>query len=393
MRRRTLTLIGLELYALSLAWLQSLGGVRTDEAKYLLDIPYPHPPLARSVLGFTEGLPWQEGFWRFAFASLVVQAVWLVWSLSPDLPRKPRFALAGCWLACAAVAYQAGSVMMAPLNALQGLVLAWLAARRDIDLRRSLGWIGIFWGMSLFTAYQAALYAPLLILLVRRSRAPLWQQIACVAGPLFLVALYALSNPLSLASFVGAGTLNAGVGTPHKLRDLGIAWVIAGSSALTLLGLAGMAKDRRWDLLASALLASAFLFVSFRGYYAILLTPLLVAGAVPALRRWPAAAGPVFAATAIATIVLFPVVHLPLAPGPARETMRALRAHGADQAVLVSGPFGHDWQYESGIPVGPYAESAVGAADAVVCLRACAGFPREGWARVEEAPVEAWIRP
>ncbi len=168
--RRLSTIIGLELYAFALAWMQALGGVRTDEAKYLLNIPYPHPPLARWILSQTEALPFQEMFWRTVFATLVVQAAWLVWTMAPDLPRRTRLAMCGCWLIAAAVVLQAGSIMMAPLNALQGLFFVWLYLRRDIDLSRSLGWLCLLWFASLFTAYQAVLFLPVVIAVVYRTR-------------------------------------------------------------------------------------------------------------------------------------------------------------------------------------------------------------------------------
>ena len=85
--RRALIIIGLEGYALALAWIQSLGGVRTDEAKYLLDIPYPHPPLMRWVLNLTEGFTYQEMLWRMIFATLLVQAVWLVYHAAVEDPH------------------------------------------------------------------------------------------------------------------------------------------------------------------------------------------------------------------------------------------------------------------------------------------------------------------
>ena len=78
---RFLIIIGLQMYALLLAWMQSLGGIHTDEAKYLLDIPYPHPPLVRWMVSQTELYVHQEMLWRVVFATLMVQAVFLVWSL------------------------------------------------------------------------------------------------------------------------------------------------------------------------------------------------------------------------------------------------------------------------------------------------------------------------
>ena len=113
----------MELYALVLASMQFLHSVKTDEAKYLLNIPYPHPPLARFILHLTDSWPFQEFFWRFVFASLCIQAVRLVWKLSHDLKPKTRFALSILWLCNTAIIFQAGSIMMAPLTALEALSL------------------------------------------------------------------------------------------------------------------------------------------------------------------------------------------------------------------------------------------------------------------------------
>ena len=56
--RRLTFILPLQAWAILLAFVQTLGGgVRTDEAKYLLNIPYPQPPLARWILGWTEALP------------------------------------------------------------------------------------------------------------------------------------------------------------------------------------------------------------------------------------------------------------------------------------------------------------------------------------------------
>ncbi|MBI5156250.1 hypothetical protein HZA45_03180, partial [Candidatus Peregrinibacteria bacterium] len=131
-----ISIIGLEAYAIILAFLQAMSGVRTDEAKYLLNIPYPHPPAARFLLGLTDGWAYQEFFWRFLFATLLVQAVFLIWSMGKILPRRDRFTLCGVWLFSAAFVAQTGSIMMAELTALQGLVFTWLWIRRDIAITR-----------------------------------------------------------------------------------------------------------------------------------------------------------------------------------------------------------------------------------------------------------------
>src|SRR3989338_9501527 len=105
--RRSVTIILLEGYALFLALWQQLGGVHTDEAKYLLNIPYPHPPLARGIFHLLDGMPLQDMFWRIVLASLLIQAVWFVWDMACDLKNGERMALSGAWLLCAAIVFQA----------------------------------------------------------------------------------------------------------------------------------------------------------------------------------------------------------------------------------------------------------------------------------------------
>src|SRR3989338_1752916 len=167
--------IGLELLAILLAWLQSLGGVRTDEAKMLLNIPYPHPPLLRWIVSQTEALPFQEMLWRVLLASIVVQAVWLVWDMGRDLPRGARMVAAGAWLLSAAVLAQAGSITTALVTAVWGLVFCWFFVRLELETpsprgREYIPWVTLLWLFSLFTAYQAVLYVPILIAVILRLR-------------------------------------------------------------------------------------------------------------------------------------------------------------------------------------------------------------------------------
>ena len=133
--RRVVSILLLEIAAAGLAVLKWMGGVRTDEAKYFLNIPYPHPPLVRTMLHWTVLLPGAELVWRVVFATLLFQGVWLLWRSGRAFPRGLRILLAGAWLTSAATILQTGTVMMAPLTALFGLVLVchlhrnWSAAR------------------------------------------------------------------------------------------------------------------------------------------------------------------------------------------------------------------------------------------------------------------------
>ncbi|MBI2635696.1 hypothetical protein HYW84_00005, partial [Candidatus Peregrinibacteria bacterium] len=271
---RFLSIIGLEFLALLLAWLQSLGGVRTDEAKILLNIPYPHPPLLRWIVGQTEWLPFQEMLWRVLLATVVVQAVWLVWDMGREFPRGARVVAAASWLFSAAVLQQAGSITTAPMTAVWGLVFLWVLQRVDsasgggtdiqiFNFQFSIfNLVGVCWLLSLFTAYQAVLYLPVVLAVLRRRQVS-WTRVACSVGfPVFLAGLYALSNPLSLDRFVDAGTLNIGKSFPQKLADIGNMAMVGGSMVGAVVGLLGIMLRRARALSLSILLVAAFIFLS-----------------------------------------------------------------------------------------------------------------------------------
>ena len=120
--KRLVAIVLLEIYALVLTTWQMGIGIRTDEAKYLLNIPYPHPPLARFILNLTEAVPFQELLWRIIFASLIVQATWFIRGMAKNFPGTVQIALSIAWLGCMAILQQGGTIMMAPLTALQALV-------------------------------------------------------------------------------------------------------------------------------------------------------------------------------------------------------------------------------------------------------------------------------
>ncbi|MFA6523279.1 MAG: hypothetical protein WCS85_02835 [Candidatus Peribacteraceae bacterium] len=394
---RKLTLIAvLEAYALFLAWVQSLHGVLTDEAKYLLNIPYPHPPLIRSILSLTTALSVQEMLWRIVFASLLVQAVWIVWEIGRGLSGEQRFVLGGSWLLSAALVLQAGTIMMAPLTALEGLVFVALYVAAETTSRsripRSPFLIGVLWLASLFTAFQAVLYLPLVFAMFRKMRVSVMEMIIYIIGPMVLAALFALAEPLILASFVNVGTKDVDVSALGRTINLFRAWSIGGSVLLGLLGTAGILLERRWALLGSLLLVCAYVFLSFHFYYAILFLPLFIGG-MPAFfhHLWKKPAPLIFPLIFITGIILalFP---LKLSPSPARAVARSLPVSGTG-VLLINGSFGHEWQYESPVPVRRFQQSLLPDAEAVVCLTPCEEMTRvDGWKTLAGQSVEVWVR-
>ncbi|MEK7218436.1 MAG: hypothetical protein AAB728_03135, partial [Patescibacteria group bacterium] len=387
----------LQIYAFLLAGIQALGGVHTDEAKYLLNIPYPHPPLARFLLSLTSSWPYQEFLWRAVFATLLVQAAWLVWHMGAGLAREQRFTAACAWLLCAAVVLQAGTIMMVSLTALQGLLFLVLLARA----RRSQGkWTArhafgaaLLWLASLFTSYHALFYAPVVALLLWRKPLSPWQRLLYFLGPIVLVLLSTAADPLLAASWLRAGVKNTDLPLLAWSTGLFQAWSVGGSILLGLTGMAGLLLRRDWGPLLSVCLVAAFTFISFRLYYGLLFTPLFLYGTLAFFRHLWKAPLPSLIPVGLITLLCLLLFPPDLSPSPARAVLQALARRGRSGAILIAGSFGHEWQYEASSSIRRYHPSLLPEAQAAVCLEACEGIERvPGWSRAADAPVEVWVK-
>lgn len=387
----------LECYALLLSLVQMAGGVHTDEAKYLLSIPYPHPPLLRSLFASTAILPGHEFFWRFFIASLVVQSVWLLIDLGYVLSPLRRKVLVCSWLLSSAVMLQAGTVMLSVLTGVFGLLCVTLALRPKPIARSSVPLIGCLWFLALFSSYQSVLFLPLLLGVLRSAHVSLRKILLFIGLPLLLLSLYTLTNPMALASMLKVGTQDAAVPLAARLSQ--VLWIctLAGSGLLTIVGFLGILTSGRMDFLATVFLLVLYIFVSSQTYYAILLTPLLVAGLMILLLRRKISGQLLLPMHLILTAVLvfkaFPDMH----PTSARSTMRFLHDHAVTGLVLIDGPFGHEWQYESAGPIGRFTQTLSSSieeeAQAVVCTKkTCEEDFGDEWVRMEGASVEIWVR-
>jgi|CXWL01.1.fsa_nt_gi hypothetical protein len=359
----------LELYAFILALSQYLHGVKTDEAKYLLNIPYPHPPLARFLLHLTDSWSFQEFFWRFLFASLCVLAVVFVWKLAHDLKFPVRLALAVLWLFNSAIIFQAGSIMMAPLTALQAWVFVYLFLR-DEESHENGGVIALFWLASLFTAYQAVLFAPIVWVLLRRSTGNLRWHPLYFCLPLALLCLYTLTNPLVLASML-IHTDHSSIGFFAKVREFLDVWFLGGSIVLSVVGFVGIVRNKIWPVLCSFLLVAAYVWLARFGYYAILFLPLSMAGVITMFRKRQIS--PLFVASGVIACSLYLFIHsLPL-PNvrTARTVMQVMQEKQVTGPILIKGNFGHEWEYESRVPILRYNSALLPLATGLVCLDAC----------------------
>jgi len=387
--QRLIAVIGLQAYALCFAFAQLQGRVHTDEAKYLLNVPYPHPPLVRWILSLFDGWAWQEVSVRILFATIVIQAAWMAWAIGRT--RIEKTVLAAVWLLSWGVLSQAGTVMMSPLTAVQGLFFAWLYLRKEDDTRHA-GLVALAWMASLFTAYQIALFFPLVAAVFRRMRLPAWQRVVLFGAPVLLLCLYTLGNPLALASMVG----HAGKGSADPSQQIGAfldLFRLSGNDAVALLAVVGLALRPSKPVIASFFLVCLYVFLGSVPYYAVLFAPFFIAG-LPAVFRFskqaPFAVGIVAVACAGLTLSSTPLVS---PPTPARDVMAAIADKGREGTVLIQGSFGHEWQYESPFPILQYGEWLLPDAQAVVCTRdTCDVRGLAGFELLMDEPAEVWLK-
>jgi hypothetical protein len=257
--------------------------------------------------------------------------------------------------------------------------------------------MALLWLASLFTAYQAILFLPVVMAVFWRLKLPRWQRLIALVGPVLLLVLYTAMNPLAFASMITASGQNLGGGTVFTaLRGVAWLWLLGGSLVLSVLGTIGMFSARRWPLILSFLFVAGFIFLSFRPYYSILFTPLLLAGLAssPSLMR---RTGTILLATLVCALVLIPISFPRFGPSPVPAVYAAVQKAGipAGATAIIAGPFGHEWQY------GPYTvrrmitnPQLLDSARVAVCLSDCPDIRgRAGWEILPGVPVEVWVRP
>ena len=388
----------LELYALLLVLLVMPGGVKTDEAKYLLSIPYPHPPVIRQILSAMKSFPYQEFLARLIFSSIVVQSVWFIRDLGVVLSRPRRAALVSGWLFSAAVILQSGTVMLTTLTAVFGLIFLWLAMTPSEPDQSTSPFIGLLWLFGLFSAFQTVLYFPLVWSAQVSARASRTKALIYVGVPILLLGLYSLTNPLVPASILKLSGQDSALPASLRFQNAGWIWLIAGSGVGSLIGSWGLIIGGRRDLQLSALVLGVYFFISSAQYYAILFTPLLIGGVFILLRQrkiFPALFISLQAVTAVILTVLF---LPPFQVSDARKVMEKLRARGSAGLILIDGVFGHEWQYESRVPVRRYSpelsSDVEDLAGAIVCTKKTGEeqIDTEKWVRIENQPMEVWVR-
>ncbi len=387
----------LEIYAFLLAALQWAGGVRTDEAKYLLSIPYPHPPLVRSIMAFTAAVPFHEFFWRFVFASIIVQCVWLFVDLGRVLTYQRRLCLAVSWLLSSAVFLQAGSIVMAVLIAAFGAVFVWAALHPKPSFSPAA--LGCLWLASLFTAYQAVLFLPLVVSSLIRTRTR-WSLILAYVGlPLLLLSLYSITNPQALLTMLHVTNQDVVIPFVERLMRIGWIWLIGGALAVSMAGTLGILSSSRIDLVFSFGLVLGFVILTSQQYYAILFTPLFMGGMFMLLCRRRLNPG-IFIGVQVACCVVIVALSLPaLQTTVARDFMRQIQATRLTGSMLIDGYFGHEWQYESRLPIRRFSQDLSAAAEEKAAIFVCTknggcddDIDREMWMRFPDMILPTWIR-
>jgi hypothetical protein len=354
-----------------------------------MNIPYPHPPLVRWILEATDGWQHQELFWRIVFASLLTHGTWLVWDMARKLHKDQRVTLCGLWLFSGAMLLQAGTLFMPTITAVQTLFLCWMLSRKDI-LKKWSALIALLWLEMLFTAYQGILFAPLIYIALLSSGIAPWKRWSTFLAPIALLALYTPTNPLTVVTTGFVSGMSTGLPIEESITRVLKLWVIGGSAALSILGLYGMVRSRDYALVLTLVLVTAYIFVGFRSYYAILFTPLLIAGLLSAPKLLKSSAF-LLALQIVAGIAIF--LYVPFTEmSSARSIGDALHIAGAHGDILIEGSFGHEWQYLMPGSVKRYHPEFIKNASAIVCLERCTGIDPEAWEPLSNTKEEVWVK-
>lgn len=408
----------LEVLAIVLANAQGMVGVRTDEAKYLLNIPYPHPFVGRGLFHLFEWLPFQEAFLRVLMATLLIQAVWLIWDACRDLPSAERFAISASWVGSAALLTQAGTIMMAPLTALQALVFIWAERRialldqsRWALIARWLPWkkhsqeekgatlsffLALLWLLSLFTAFHIVLFLPVVWATFCRLRRPLGERLLYVLAPMALLALYTATQPLILVSFSIHSSKDSAIPLFSRLWSVIWLWLLAGSALGSVYALAGFFKRGSGALVLSAAFVALALFGAYYTYYAILFAPLSIGG----LLAYFSSGGRLhkFPYTVILTACMGVLVAWtwPWSAFSWAGPVSTMLPKTASASTLIVGSYGHEWQYANTGAVLHFDPKFLPNASAVVCLSSCQQLVFPGFQKSVRAPKhfpgEVWVR-
>lgn len=390
------SILCLEILALALALAQMSVGLVSDEAKYLLSISYPHPPLLRSILGWTASMPMHEFFWRFVFASFLLQAVWFVWDLGDVLTRPRRIVLAASWLLSSAVIVQSGMIVMATASALSGLLFLWWTLHPAPPKKPAM--LACLWLVALFSSYQSFLFAPLVFSALWRFEKSRMKIFLYFILPIVLLAFYSLTNPYALVLMFKISGQDMVLPFMERFTNIAWVWILAGSGLLSIIGTIGIVSSVRLDLVAAFGMLLGYIVLSSASYYAILFTPLLIGGLFLLFCKRRLHPGLFIAGQAVCTVLIVILAFPEFKTTPSRAEMRALMPHAPTGTVIIDGFFGHDWQYESPLPVRKFNQELSALAEAKAGVFICTkesceeNVNDELWVRAPDMPLPTWLK-
>lgn len=294
------------------------------------------------------------------------------------------------WLLSAALWIEGGKIMMAPLTAIQGLIFVSMFLNQNSSGKK-VGLVGLLWLVSLFTAYQAVLFLPIVMAVFSRTKIPAWHKLVYSGGPLVLLVLYTFTNPLAIASMVNVSGQQTAVPLLERLGGVLDLWLIGGSITIGVLGILGMVHARSIPLMTSLVLVCVYIFVAHRAYYSVLFLPLFIGGLSLLLQEYQIPV-PRFMGLMVILWLILAVRHpLVRSPNLAREIMPHVPQELGAGDILIAGTFGHEWQYGTHVPVHQYRPELLSQAQAAVCLVPCAEIEWRGWKKLMDDPVEVYV--
>ncbi len=400
MRKIFIAIVLLEVIACFAVYIHLKSGVLTDEAKYLLSIPYPHPPAVREMMAWTKGWEWQEWFWRLVFASMMIQSIWLFASAQIMQEKKLMSIIALCFLFSPAIFLQSGTIMLVVPAAAFGMLMVCALLHPSKTTKIPTILFGILWLFALLSVYHNILFAPLVWSAMHASQGTVREKKICFYGPILLLILYSLSHPLALASMIGVTKTHTSLGLMARGWQIAHT-VLLGGGVLTLTGIIGAILQKNRPLLLSLFATLALIFLSPQNYYAILLVPSLLAGTLFLLKQ-EKAKPKILLALHIPLSILIITQNFPSqAPSVARETMAWLSTNQqmTDALILIDGPFGHEWQYYSPLPLRKFSPTlrleVEKQSQLLICTKqtSCESDIDETlWKRKTGATLEVWER-
>ncbi|MDD5055185.1 MAG: hypothetical protein PHZ00_02860 [Candidatus Peribacteraceae bacterium] len=398
--RRTILVIGIfELIALGIALLGMRMGLQSDEAKYLLEVPFSLPHAIRWFLSFGASLTFHEFLMRFVLASIAVQAGWLLWDLGTVLPLERQMALVGTWLLSAALIMQGGTLLPVTMTTVCGLAFVWVALHPEGTGHCRGPCVGLLWLLSLFISYQCLLYAPLVWSGLRSNRAHLRESVLYFTIPVLLLGIYLLGYPLAVAGMPQIPTQDMPLETGQRFLLAMKIFLFAGGYVTSVVGLWGILTGGRRDLFLSLILILTFILLFPRQHHAVLLLPLLTGGFFLLFCRRKVPPRGFLLLQTVATIIVI-IIHPPKKSlNIARETMAALHAQGITTGmILIDGAYGHEWQYESRQPIRTFSQELRASIEEQAAVFICTKKSCEDdrnfdlWTKRISAPLEVWTK-